>query len=1050
MGRCFCAITLLLAVLSSAHAQDVSTGAVRGTVVDPTGARVGEAVLRLRNPANGDQREQRGSPSGTFAFSLLPPALYELEVQAAGFQTLLMRDIRVELGATVELPVRLKVAAAGEQVVVEAGGSEVETASSTVSDVIDSRAIEELPLNGRRFTDLALLTGGVTKDPRGLTAATNGDLSFGGTRGFQFTFLVDGADNNNGFFAQARGRYRAPYQFSNEVIQEFRVSSNLAGAEFGRSGGAVINVITRSGSNTTHGSLFYYLRDGALSAVHPFVRKKYPDRQHQFGGTVGGPVRKGRVFYFAGVDQHIFHIPTVVRFEDGSSQLVATPADYSLFDQPLVTDTAAQLSTLAGRFRTALTGGSIFLKLDVRLAPRHDLGLRLNLSRFGGENNVFFDDASPITTFGIEGNGEERVATAGVNVSWNSIYGAHWTSHLRVQYSRDDQASRANSSAPLTRIDDIISGFGRSTLLPRATEESRWHVAETAGYFARRHSFKFGVDLMVTRTENFFPYRFGGQYIFDNIRVNPFTFVPQTFGLALTPLRAYAHRVPRYYRQDFGRADSHPDANDLALFVQDTIRFGDHFALNLGVRYDLQVLRVDGLRSNPAWPDSGRLPGDHNNVSPRIGFAASFGPQDRPFVARGGFGIFYTRIPQIYAATIARENGLDQQHLFLDNADFFQRQVFPAYPAPLAACGPTVRICAMPPGVAPFVTTGISSFSSRFQTPYVQQANLSLEKEVMRRTAVGATYMFVAGKNLIRARDANLPQPVTLDYPVFDDSGTTFTGEFLPITSFSPWRFAPSLTCPFPPCIDPLQRPVNGIGAINVFETAASSVYHGLTLSAKRRMTDHLYFRFVYTWAKSIDTGPDALVTGSPQVENTFDTRAERALSVTDQRHRMVLAVTADPRPFGRDRRMLSRLFNDWRLATLVSAGSGRPLSARLTGDANRDGNFENDRLSRARRNQFTGPDYFTIEARLTRIFVLDPRWRLEASLEGFNLFNRNNKRVDQSDNGFTSSAAAFVEFTKQVNGLFYPGYVARHSTFLRPVDAYAPRQWQFSLRVKF
>ena len=169
--------------------------------------------------------------------------------------------------------------------------------------MIPQQAIENLPLNGRRFTDLALLTPGVTQDPRGLTSDSNGDLSFGGTRGFQNNFLVDGADNNNSFYAQARGRYRAPYQFSNEVIKEFRVSSNSYSAELGRAGGAVFNVVTKSGSNEWHGSTFYYLRDSMFDAQQAYADCKPDDRQQQFGGTLGGPIRKDRIFFYAGFDQ---------------------------------------------------------------------------------------------------------------------------------------------------------------------------------------------------------------------------------------------------------------------------------------------------------------------------------------------------------------------------------------------------------------------------------------------------------------------------------------------------------------------------------------------------------------------------------------------------------------------------------------------------------------------------------------------------------------------------------------------------------------------------
>ena len=193
--------------------------------------------------------------------------------------------------------------------------------------MIDERAITELPLNGRRFTDLALLAPGVTQDPRGLTSASNGDLAFGGIRGYQSSYLVDGADDNNAFFSQARGRYRAPYQFSNEVVQEFRVSSNTYGAELGRAGGAVVNVSTKSGSNQLHGTAFGYFRDSALDATHPFMDFKPAGRQEQFGFTLGGPIRRNRAFFFAGFDQHIFHLPTVVQFDNGSSVVVPQPGN---------------------------------------------------------------------------------------------------------------------------------------------------------------------------------------------------------------------------------------------------------------------------------------------------------------------------------------------------------------------------------------------------------------------------------------------------------------------------------------------------------------------------------------------------------------------------------------------------------------------------------------------------------------------------------------------------------------------------------------------------
>jgi hypothetical protein len=207
-----------------------------------------------------------------------------------------------------------------------------------------------LPLNGPRFTDLSLLAPGVTQDPRGLTSASNGDLAFGGIRGYQCSYLVDGTDNHNAFFAQARGRYRSPYQFSNEVVQEFRVSSNTYGAELGRAGGAVVNVVTKSGSNHLHGTAFYFVRDSSFGARPAFLYFKPNDRPHQFGGTLGGRIRSNRVFFFAGYDQHIFRVPTVVNFVSGGSVLVPQAGtgplqhgDYEDSDKTQVFAAAAQL-----------------------------------------------------------------------------------------------------------------------------------------------------------------------------------------------------------------------------------------------------------------------------------------------------------------------------------------------------------------------------------------------------------------------------------------------------------------------------------------------------------------------------------------------------------------------------------------------------------------------------------------------------------------------------------------------------------------------------------
>jgi Carboxypeptidase regulatory-like domain/TonB dependent receptor len=1041
--------------IGSAAAQDASLGALRGSVTDTAGARIEGATVTLVNSGTGLRYATITNNEGSYVFELLPPGDYSARAEFKGMSPQASPQLHVEVGGVLELNFQLPVAGARETMTVSGAPQLVETQPSAVSAVIDERAIGDLPLNGRRFTDLALLAPGVTQDPRGLTSSSNGDLSFGGVRGYQSSYLVDGSDNNNGFFAQARGRYRAPYQFSNEVVQEFRVSSNTYGAELGRAGGAVVNVVTKSGSNHVHGSAFYFVRDSALNARHPFVDVKPNDRQHQFGFTIGGPIRQNRAFFFAGFDQHVFNVPTIVRFLDGSSVLVPKKGqeplhhgDYEDSDKALVFAAANHLSAMGGEFGSKLLGNTGFAKLDLALSPKHYLSARLNTSRYYGENNVFFDPASPITTFALSENGEEDVATESLSLSLTSSLSWRLTSHLRGQFSRDLQESSSNSADVRTRIYDVFDGFGRSTILPRQTREHRYHLAETLSLETGRHSWKFGGDAMLTRIYNFFPSLFGGEYIFSTIKVNPWTFEPMRGGMETTPLRAYAHNVPRYYIQNFGSAISHPNTNEYALFGQDTLRVTQRLAVSLGLRYDLQTFRTAGLRSNPLWPDSGKMPKDSNNFAPRVGIAYSVG-DEKPLVIRAGYGFFYTRIPQIYNAAVETDNGLTNFNLILDNTNYYDHQIFPQYPKPLVSCALTAASCVAPSSVTNRLMGDVSAFSRNFRTPKVEQASLSIEREVVHRLAAGVSYLYVHGEGLIRARDVNLPRPQDVTYPVYDDSGVNLLGMYN-VDTFSTWQFTPSLTCPFPPCINPLARPVSSLGAINVFESAASSVYQGMTVSVRRRMTSGLYFRLAYTFAHAIDNGQDALLTGGSTVQNSYLPNAERGPSVTDQRHRFVFSWIAEPRPFHRGQEFLGKIFNDWKFSSVLTYGSGRPVDARVFGDPNQDGNDLNDRLPGYGRNAFLGPDYATTDMRLTRKLYLGPRVRLELMAEFFNLMNRDNQRVDLTDNGFQNTAGQFVQTTKRIGFNYFPASYQKPADFLRATNAYAPRQIQFAVKMIF
>jgi hypothetical protein len=349
------------------------------------------------------------------------------------------------------------------------------------------------------------------------------------------------------------------------------------------------------------------------------------------------------------------------------------------------------------------------------------------------------------------------------------------------------------------------------------------------------------------------------------------------------------------------------------------------------------------------------------------------------------------------------------------------------------------------------VTHNVSAFAPNFVTPRVQQASLTLEREVAGHTTVAVSYLYVHGERLIRALDVNLPQPAALSYPLFDSSGSTFQNGYYTVDSFATWQLTRSLTCPFPPCINPLGRPLAQLGTIDEFQSAASSVYNGATVAINRRVSRGTYLRLSYTWAHAIDDGQDALIAGEPAaVQNSYAPNAERGPSVTDQRQRMVASFSAEPRPFHRGQELLGHIFNDWRISSLVTAGSGRPVNATVSGDPNQDGNDENDRLPGYRRNGFTGPDYASTDLRLVRKVHVGHGYRMDFTADSFNVFNHANDRVTITSNGLTAEATTFTPYSAYVNGVPYPGYYQQPQNFLKPNAAFAPRQVQFGVKMIF
>ncbi len=382
----------------------------------------------------------------------------------------------------------------------------IETTRTQVSSTINETAVQNLPVNGRNFIDFALLTPGVTRDVR------TGDISFAGQRGTLNSLVVDGADNNNTFFGQTIGRTgsaRAPYQFSQDAVKEFQVNSNSFSAEFGRAGGAVINVVTKSGTNNLHGSIFEFYRDKALNANNAINvlnnRPKSPYHYHQFGGTIGGPLRRNRDFYFFNYDGQRNTQPNLTFLNLPAS----TPGD------PATQAAIQRLLPLANSWTRTLDQDVFFIKTDHEVTDRHRLSLRYNHQNFTGEG---FENGGPQNS--VEHTGASLVKTRSFNASWTSIYALSFFNELKLQIARDKEPGLANSANPEAIVQEAgttVLTIGRNNFSPRETTIDRWQVANTLTWINGQHKVKGGFDFQFDDILNNFPGFFSGSYTFRTL-----------------------------------------------------------------------------------------------------------------------------------------------------------------------------------------------------------------------------------------------------------------------------------------------------------------------------------------------------------------------------------------------------------------------------------------------------------------------------------------------------------------------------------------------------
>ena len=949
-----------------------ASGSIEGTVTDTAGAIVPDARVIARNIQTGLTREVTSNNDGVYRLALLPVGDYVITINKQGFATMERAAIKVQVGELVVLDVQVTAAGTAERVNVTADSPVVETTRTDVAATVNDRAVANLPTNGRNFIDFVLLTPGVSRD-----AARTGDISFGGQRGTLNSLQIDGADNNNTFFGQALGRTgsgRAPYQFSQDAVQEFQVNTNGYSAEFGRAGGAVINVVTKSGSNQFHGTAFEFYRDRSLNANTFFnnaagrftsdptaappslvvpsgspsdgkLRRPVPALHvNQFGGNVGGPIVKDKAFFFFDYDGQRRVDPVDVIL--GGTRV--GPADPNFAAQQLA---LSEIAAHTGTYSRLFNQNVYLLKGDWQVTASNRLSARWNHQGFTGgalENSAA--PGTPTTSSAFDHTGNSNVNTDTLTFTMASVISNRAVNEARFQWARDSEPGSANSDDPETNINQggTVISFGRNNFSPRETTEHRYQFVDNVSYQFGKHAFKTGLDVNIDNILNFFPGLFGGQYNFNS-------------------LSDFANKKPASFVQAFAGAGTsgattNPNIHEVSAYGQDEWRVNSRFTLNLGLRWDLELLKSPNI-TNPdpgllaAGINTGQVNTDYTAFGPRFGFAWSpLGSNN--LVVRGGYGIFYGRTPAIMLGTATSQNGIQVINVTFTGA------AMPVYPA---------RFSSLPTGVNT-AAPNIYFFEPNYKSPYTEQWSFGVEYQLAKDTSVTIGYLGVKGTHLQRTRDINLLPPVPT--PIHDGSGNGFV--FL--------RF-------------PGRRLAN-FGRISEFESSADSIYNGLTISVNKRFSKGLQFLASYTYSKVIDDAPDGTSVvpfnggdDAKMVQNPLNPAADRALGVTDLRNRLVLSGIWDPGSYaGRISNSLVRgMVTGWSVSAILSAQSGSPYSAVVGADLNNDSNRFTDRVPGIGRNTFTGPNFISLDPRITREFRFREYARLQLIAEGFNILNRAN-----------------------------------------------------------
>src|SRR5271163_667231 len=1044
--------TVLLAILAIAVLffsagptwSQTSVASLNGTVLDESGGSMGGASISLREIDRNTMYYTTSDQSGYYAIPNLPPGRYELKAEFKGFSKYTQTGTILSVGQTATVNITLKVEAHGEEVIVNTEAPTIEPTKTEISQVIDTKQINDLPISGRLFTDFALLTAGVATGRTSLqstiTEFETTRISFAGQRDLSNLVTVDGADNIN----TATGSQRStPPQ---ESVQEFRVVNNAFGAEYGRALGGIVNIVTKSGGNELHASIYDYLQNNATDArslLQP-APDQYVLRQNQFGGTLGGPIKKDKIFFFTNYEgQRRGESPTypaalyqnIGLVDSAKAALGIAPEGCTT---ALATCNLSPLQYLNSVLKTNDNDYGI-AKIDYQLNPNNHLSIRYNIEDGRDLNQLLGNTldgggiGGPSSGHNLFLRDQSLVGDVATTVKPDLV------NSFLVQYGRRHYNFPGVTGQPNLDIPNTLL-FGHNFGVFDAVYESRAQVTDSMSWVKGNHVAKFGVDYnhlnnfviwpgftpmrivlpglnclvdftnfvnpaagiasnpadgpCPTSTAPFFPTQVGAPFGPNN-NDQPLNGVPIVFwgapvgtvapdvnGQLPTPPPIPTNWANAYIPSETGNFSETLSHAYYGFYAQDQWRIKPSLTINYGLRYDLE----SGL--------SKQINMHYNGIQPRVGLAWS--PNSKT-VVRAGFGLFDDRynlsflfITQPQRPVIIPGETLPGIRQGANTATWVLNQLTPQPPSAGQPLPATVAATLINTGQVPeqFITgpcppsctAGAGMVQHDSKIPYSEQANLEIDRELLKGLTVSAGYLWVSAHHLVRAENLNVCPP-------FGAAAGTTVPSVNPGTPACPPAEAPPAGWPagkafFYNGLNPGGSPAFGnAGLLYYTDNTGNSNYNGLTLQLNYRFNKIFTLNANYTWSHTFDDGTFTTFVSTPQ--DLYDRPLEYANSNQDVRQRFVTNFSIEgPK---------DSLLRNFTFSNIITLQTPRPFTLFVGFDANGDTNPVTDRVGTAPRNSYYGDDLYAWDLRVSRYFQFRERYRLDLMVDAFNVLNRPN-----------------------------------------------------------